>query len=349
MTQTDPLHAAMAEYCSALGRDPLLVQGAGGNVSWKTAEVLWIKASGTWLAEAQNQSIFVPVALPSLRSAIQQGHFSVTAQALEGYTLRPSIETLLHALMPQTLVLHLHPVDALACLVRQDADQELRQRVAPGLRYAVVDYQKPGAELAQAVQAQIRQQPEVEVLFLKNHGILLGAANLEALQQLLTRVMQALQHAVSASLQGAAPDLALAAERHPGYAPCSDSSLHCLAVDPLLYARLAHDWALCPDHVVFLGAQACCIPSLAQLPKDTTAPFIFVQGAGVLEHRQVSAAQRIQLRFYRDLLLRIPAQAQLAPLRADQIAQLLNWDAEKYRMSLNQSNAVRQARPAPSQ
>ena len=30
-------------FCQSLGRDPLLVQGAGGNVSWKDGEVLWVK------------------------------------------------------------------------------------------------------------------------------------------------------------------------------------------------------------------------------------------------------------------------------------------------------------------
>jgi rhamnose utilization protein RhaD (predicted bifunctional aldolase and dehydrogenase) len=33
-------------YCSQIGADPLLVQGAGGNASWKEGDTLWIKASG---------------------------------------------------------------------------------------------------------------------------------------------------------------------------------------------------------------------------------------------------------------------------------------------------------------
>ena len=42
----------VAAYCARIGADPLLVQGAGGNASWKEAGTLWIKASGTWLADA---------------------------------------------------------------------------------------------------------------------------------------------------------------------------------------------------------------------------------------------------------------------------------------------------------
>jgi rhamnose utilization protein RhaD (predicted bifunctional aldolase and dehydrogenase) len=49
---TNTLQASVINYCSTIGRDPLLVQGAGGNVSWKEGNTLWIKASGTWLADA---------------------------------------------------------------------------------------------------------------------------------------------------------------------------------------------------------------------------------------------------------------------------------------------------------
>ena len=55
------LHAAIVDFCARIGRDRLLVQGAGGNVSYKSNGALWIKASGTWLADAASQEIFVPV------------------------------------------------------------------------------------------------------------------------------------------------------------------------------------------------------------------------------------------------------------------------------------------------
>jgi len=42
-----------------IGRQPLLVQGAGGNTSLKDNNILWVKASGKWLAEAGNENIFV--------------------------------------------------------------------------------------------------------------------------------------------------------------------------------------------------------------------------------------------------------------------------------------------------
>ena len=35
-----------------IGADPLLIQGPGGNTSFKSGDELWVKASGAWLAEA---------------------------------------------------------------------------------------------------------------------------------------------------------------------------------------------------------------------------------------------------------------------------------------------------------
>ena len=57
--------------CSQLGKDHLIVQGAGGNVSWKDKEILWIKASGTWLAQANEKNIFVPVNLIDIKMRIK--------------------------------------------------------------------------------------------------------------------------------------------------------------------------------------------------------------------------------------------------------------------------------------
>ena len=44
-----------------LGKNLNLIQGAGGNTSVKVDGVLWVKASGYWLSDANKKNIFVPV------------------------------------------------------------------------------------------------------------------------------------------------------------------------------------------------------------------------------------------------------------------------------------------------
>jgi len=97
--------------CSELGQDHLIVQGAGGNFSWKEDDVLWVKASGTWLSQATKKNIFVSVDLKEIQHKIAQNDFEITPATLDQAALKPSIETILHALMPQKFVAHLHPVD----------------------------------------------------------------------------------------------------------------------------------------------------------------------------------------------------------------------------------------------
>ena len=47
--------ADLARLSARLGADPLVIQGAGGNTSVKDGAVMWIKASGTQLADAPRQ------------------------------------------------------------------------------------------------------------------------------------------------------------------------------------------------------------------------------------------------------------------------------------------------------
>ena len=42
-----------------IGKNLNLIQGAGGNSSVKIDKVLWVKASGYWLSDANKKNIFV--------------------------------------------------------------------------------------------------------------------------------------------------------------------------------------------------------------------------------------------------------------------------------------------------
>ena len=53
--------------------DPEQVQAAGGNTSLKADGVLWVKASGLWLADALTRDIFVPVRLGQVLEGIAGG------------------------------------------------------------------------------------------------------------------------------------------------------------------------------------------------------------------------------------------------------------------------------------
>lgn len=337
MATDEALRTEVRKYCTAIARDRLLVQAAGGNVSWKSECQLWIKASGTWLAEAENKEIFVPVDRQPLDEALALGDFSVTPKALDGHTLRPSIETLLHVLMPHRVVVHLHPVEAVARLIHADCRTEVTRLLGSDLNWAMVDYFKPGADLAKAVHEAIHRRPEVNLILLANHGVILGGDNVDQINALLEAMVAKLG---TPPREIETPTPYISEFEMAGYEPVTDPSLHRLATDDSLYGHLQDNWAICPDHVVFLGAQACRVRTQDRLTQilakgDAAPPFVFVKGVGTLQSQTATAAQKAQLLFYLDVMVRQAPGQQLALLRPDQIGSLLNWDAEKYRIQLN--------------
>ncbi|HQU99331.1 MAG TPA: class II aldolase/adducin family protein [Nitrosomonas sp.] len=335
-SHNDHIRTQMIEFCATIGKNPLLVQGAGGNVSWKNKDTLWIKASGTWLAEADQRDIFVPVNLQALQQAIQQNDFSVTPQLMGAYELKPSIETLLHALMPQPIVVHLHAIEILAQLVRANCEDTLKTALDRSIPWVLVDYHKPGQELANAIHEELIRKPNAQVVFMRNHGVVIGASSIQEITATLTLLTSALQVPVSQSIN---VQHAMISKRIE-YTPIQDDSLHELAINPHLFDRLAHDWALYPDHVVFLCPQAHTYSNWQQFDADVTAnshdkpELIFIRDQGVFVMPSFQVAKQVQLRCYLDVLKRQRIDTTLISLTHSQIAELLNWDAEKYRMHL---------------
>ena len=98
-----------------------------------------------------------------------------------------------------------------------------------------------------------------------------------------------------------------------------------------------NNWRISPDHVVFLGPKPILVKpdEVQNLPVDcsSNAPYIFVEGFGVLESNVITRGQRAQLRCYYDILIRQKDYENLSILSEQQIYELINWDAEKYRQS----------------
>lgn len=339
------LRSSVIRFCADTGVDPLLVQGAGGNVSWKDGRTLWVKASGTWLADAATGDIFVPVDLAMLQGAIESGNYSVVPAPVHDTGLKPSIETLLHALMPHTVVVHLHAVEILAHLVRRDCEHELSRLIGGRVSWEIVDYFRPGADLAMAVKRALDRNRAVKVVFLKSHGVVIGGADVSEVRGTLGLLLQLLRQPFAGEPRS---ELSAGASGHlpaiGGYAPVEDGEMHRMATDARLFGRLDSDWALYPDHVVFLGARAHRYDSLdelrAALARTGAVPdLVFVKDVGVFVTAAFSKSQSAQLRCYFDVLVRQPEGAKLDPLPDAQVADLLGREDEKHRMRLSSRDA----------
>jgi len=327
------------EFCVEISVDPLLVQGAGGNVSWKSGDVLWVKASGKWLSEAEHEEIFVPVNLTLLQSALTGHDFSVIPEVTSTSDLRPSIETLLHALMPHRVVAHLHAIEILSHLVQVDSKEKIKNLVGSEVNWIYIDYFKPGNELARAVSEQLTIKPDADVVFLSNHGVVIGGEDVEEVAATLDILISRLKTPVP-NMIDVSSNLTIESEMFErGYIPCCDSEINQLAIKDELYSRLYSEWALYPDHVVFLRAEAVILEKnfdLGTLGKITVSnpPFIFSIGNCVFESQQITRAQKSQLICYYHVICRQEAFKKLTTLSQLQVCEILNWDAESYRVKI---------------
>jgi rhamnose utilization protein RhaD (predicted bifunctional aldolase and dehydrogenase) len=289
---------------------------------------MWIKASGTWLMDSLRQDNFVPLDLPRLAKALDAGDpdcescLPFVRQELNPSGLRPSIETSVHGLMRQAVVVHVHCVDTIAWAIEAEAEQHVAKLLA-GHAYAFVPYARPGLELAGAIKARIR--PDTSVLILQNHGLVVAADTVESASELLADVRRRMRRAVRTA--PAADIEALQRAAPAGYAPAADPETHALATDPLCLGR-GKDHVFYPDHAVFLGVGVATDAS-------DGAPLVAIEGLGVLISSKAARAIEPMGRCLADVLRRVPAGAALNPLPMQEIARLLNWDAEKYRQSLS--------------
>jgi rhamnose utilization protein RhaD (predicted bifunctional aldolase and dehydrogenase) len=331
------------EFCALIGSNPLLVQGAGGNISWKDGNVLWVKASGTWLSEAKTKDIFVPVDLIHLRQVIVKREFSATPKIVSGSNLRPSIETFLHALMPQCVVVHLHAIEVLAHLVHDSVQEDLNSLLDETQPWVLVEYYKPGVELATVISEALIQKPTTKVIFLKNHGVVIGGADVAEVNQIMAQLTQTLRN----SSDDIYPPLGLMSMKLESlidqYSPVADMEIQQLALNPYFFKRLSSEWALYPDHVVFLGPRAYTYHSWDALIDEITCSkalpeLVFIDGKGVYATTSFKMAKQVQLRCYFDVIVRQKPLSQMRTLSDIQIAELLNWDAEQYRINIAQQN-----------
>jgi len=323
MAQTQPALPAdftrFRAFSARLGRDPLRVQGAGGNSSIKDAGVLWIKASGTELADAATRDIFVAVDLSAARAEAQgrTGDGSCKATVLDpAQTLRPSIETTFHAALDWPVVAHTHSIAALTHAIAPEGRAAAAEKLA-GLGAVIVPYAKPGLPLTQAIMARVR--PETRVILLANHGLIVcGATVVET---------AAVMDEVEARLTLAPRELGASAPTGAPPAGFDWTAESWIARDART-AALARAGSYYPDHVVFLG------PALPVADHAASPPAILVRGHGVALRHGATASQRAMLRCLSDVLSRLPEGWTPRPIGPEAEAALLDWDAEKYRQAL---------------
>jgi rhamnose utilization protein RhaD (predicted bifunctional aldolase and dehydrogenase) len=251
------------------GSDPAFVLAGGGNTSFKSADRLWVKASGHSLATI-DESGFVELdrnkldammaatwpADPTAREAAFV-EAVMAARLHPELNQRPSVEALLHHLLPQPLVVHTHPgvVNALTCCTKGES---LAQQ---WLGHSAVwqPYVDPGLTLALRLKETLhRAGGKADLILLQNHGLIVAGESADAIDAATNKLTAAI-HAQLGPAQATAAGNSAAIERFGAHvarvtgeevATSADTSAMWIASTPqgLAAAKLG---PLTPDQIVY--------------------------------------------------------------------------------------------------
>ena len=197
----------IAQLSRKYGADPRFVFAGGGNTSCKDDEFLYVKPSGVALATIRGAD-FVKLERAAIRRCfeIDPAKLSVNDREAEIKRLlaaavlkggRPSVETPVHESLPFKYIVHLHPaaVNGLTCA---RGGKAACGKLFPESLW--LDYCDPGFTLSLEVKkacdayaAKAGKYPSV--LFLQNHGVVVGGDTPEAVEGEYDAIMSALDKA----------------------------------------------------------------------------------------------------------------------------------------------------------
>ncbi|MBF0240190.1 MAG: class II aldolase/adducin family protein [SAR324 cluster bacterium] len=177
----------MRVYTSRLlGKESALVLHGGGNTSVKstvtnlfgeTEEVLFVKGSGWDLATIEAAG-FAPVKQETLLKMAKlesltdsQMVTSQRAAMLDSYAPNPSVEAILHAIIPFKFVDHTH-ADAVVAVTNTPHGEDHIRKIY-GNRVLIVPYVMPGFVLARKIYEMTRNLDwsQLDGIILMNHGV----------------------------------------------------------------------------------------------------------------------------------------------------------------------------------
>lgn len=195
----------LIEVSRRYGADSRFVIAGGGNTSFKTADRLWVKASGHALATIGEDGFAVldraklnPMGTKAYSANTAEREAQVKddlAAACITKDRRPSVETSMHNAISYAFVVHLHPtaVNALMCSVQAEAKCK---ELFPDALY--IPYCDPGYTLFKKVYDEIQaykaaRGSEPQVIFLQNHGIFVAADTVAEIDRIYDSIMSSLE------------------------------------------------------------------------------------------------------------------------------------------------------------
>jgi len=197
------------------GGDSRFVIAGGGNTSYKNAEKIWVKASGSALATITEDG-FAVLDRAKLNLMSDKTYSANAAEREEQVkndlaeaTLtkgkRPSVETSMHNVIDYAFVVHLHPTAVNGLMCGQHAEADLLKLF--GEKNVYIPYTDPGYVLFKVVEDKIIEyrakfNEEPQVIWLQNHGIFVAANSIDEIKVIYDKVIGTLEKYAPQPLKG---------------------------------------------------------------------------------------------------------------------------------------------------
>lgn len=312
----------LKSFAAYWGADYDLVQGQGGNISYKRDGILYVKGSGTRLRDADSQDILVACDLDKCNEALlNDDEAGIKASTIAEYSssgFNPSIETSLHAVLPKAFVFHYHCVNAIAttvCGVSSNVQLALDSYGA-----VTIDYRKPGLSLSYAI---LEKGVHAPAYVLQNHGVVVQADSLSELEQIIMDMSGILKIVPSAETRSTPRKLQANGAGWSSFIDPEFLAFGKTVIDNVEMRR--ETWY--PDHAVILG------PGIPASAHPDTGWYVCGRGlVHILEERRPALEPMIEALIR--VGLRLNTDCERRALSSEQVTEVLSWDAEKDRQTL---------------
>jgi rhamnulose-1-phosphate aldolase/alcohol dehydrogenase len=262
-----------------LGADRAVANFGGGNTSAKgTAtdhvgrgvDVMWVKGSGSDLATMEAKH-FTPLRLDEMEPLIERDEMSdedmvahLARCQVDPAAPRSSIETLLHAFVPAKHVHHTHPDGINVLASTRDGERLVAECF--GDEAAWIPYIRPGFTLAKQVGTAVRENPDLKLVVLAKHGLVVWGDTAEEAYRRTIEVINRAVDFVNAKTAGK--------QRFDGSAPGPDFDLR--AVLPALRGAVSSERA----KVLVVDTS----PRVREFVSSRAAPELVTVGAACPDH-----------------------------------------------------------------
>ena len=331
----------LKELSVIIGKNKKFIQASGGNTSFKSGNKIWVKASGKQLKNAFNEDIFVCLEnINSSENLIDTDLKDIIFKSVGINSLKESIESFLHAVMPHKYVIHSHALDVIRESVIIDNFGSLSLNMSE-YNCEFVNYKEPGMKLAKEVFANIKDK-DIDVVILLNHGLIVGAESAKEVVYKHNKIVEKF-YRKSRKIPKLDNDklnqiISKLKDKTGMFWRLPKSNLiHTLGTDNWSFT-IAKKLPLYPDHIVFCGQQALCLADddFTKIDKETmiNQKYIIVKDIGVFLNERSTFATEEMLEGQAYINLSIPIGVKIKTLTKSQCLDISELDSEKYRINM---------------